>query len=122
VRWTVCSTGRVAKNSPAASTNEWMPVVVDQATPDHLIRQSACRPASGRCFVRGSRPAYTLTRKDPDDSTLWQEWEQASEGRRQLTWSEGIRALAGLAEQERSDEDIAEELGDDDLLILDRDT
>ena len=60
---------------------------------------------------------------DADDLDVWREWEHASKGRQQLTWSAGIRALAGLAEQQRTDEEIADdELGDDDLLILDRDT
>ena len=56
---------------------------------------------------------------DVADLDVWQEWEHVSKARRQLTWSQGIRALAGLAEEQRTDEDIAEdELGDDDLLIL----
>jgi hypothetical protein len=41
----------------------------------------------------------------------WWEWEQASEGRRQLTWSTGrrdLRKLAGLG-AEATDEDIAAE-------------
>ena len=41
----------------------------------------------------------------------WWEWETASDGRRQLTWSTGrrdLRALAGLG-QEATDEEIAEE-------------
>jgi hypothetical protein len=65
-----------------------------------------------------------LTRQgDAADLAVWREWEWASKGRRQLTWSQGIRAVAGLAEQERTDEEIAEDdLGTDDLLILDRET
>jgi hypothetical protein len=60
---------------------------------------------------------------DADDLAIWQEWEQASKGRQQLTWSRGLRAIAGLAEEQRSDEEIADhELGDDDVLVLDRDT
>ena len=60
---------------------------------------------------------------DADDLDVWREWEHASKGRQQLTWSMGIRALVGLAEVQRSDEEIADdELGDDDVLILDRDT
>lgn len=41
----------------------------------------------------------------------WWEWEEASDGRRQLTWSRGqrdLRALAGLG-QEATDEEIADE-------------
>ena len=60
---------------------------------------------------------------DAADLSVWREWEQASKGRRQLTWSKGIRGLAGLIDQDRSDEEIAEDdLGTDDLLILDRET
>lgn len=50
---------------------------------------------------------------------LWQEWERVSKGRKQLTWSNGLRELAGLAEQELTDEEVAElELGDSDALTL----
>ncbi|MHC1561998.1 hypothetical protein ACR9E3_23805 [Actinomycetospora sp. C-140] len=41
----------------------------------------------------------------------WWEWEEASDGRRQLTWSRGNRDLRVVArlEQEATDEEIAEE-------------
>jgi hypothetical protein len=59
---------------------------------------------------------------DADDLTIWHEWERASKGHRQLTWSEGIRQLAGLAAKERTDEDIADDdLGSDDLILIDHD-
>src|SRR4051794_1660166 len=57
---------------------------------------------------------------DADDLALWQEWEQASFGRRQLTWSLGehdLRKLSGLAAQ--SDEEIAaEDLKGTDAIAL----
>lgn len=57
-----------------------------------------------------------------EDIELWWEWEAASKGRRQLTWSQGLRDLAGL-DDEQSDEEIAdEEIGGDDLVILHGDT
>jgi hypothetical protein len=31
-----------------------------------------------------------------DDVELWNEWEQASHGRRQMTWSRGLRCVLGL--------------------------
>lgn len=40
------------------------------------------------------------------DLAIWQEWERASKGRRQLLWSNGLRALLGL-DVERTDEEIA---------------
>jgi hypothetical protein len=57
---------------------------------------------------------------DASDLELWQEWEQASFGRRQLTWSLGahdLRKLADLAEQS-DDEVAAEDLAGEDLLAL----
>lgn len=54
------------------------------------------------------------------DITQWEEWEKASKGRRQLTWSRGLRDRLGL-NPEASDEEIAdEEIGskDDDLLLI----
>ena len=61
---------------------------------------------------------------DLDDLDRWHEWEQGSRGRRQLTWSQGLREMAGLAEDQATDEEIAaaEEIGDDDMLQLPGDT
>lgn len=60
---------------------------------------------------------------DMADLELWGEWEQASRGRRQLTWSQGLRELAGLAEDEATDDELAaEEAGDEDLLQLPAET
>ncbi|MDD7965897.1 hypothetical protein [Actinomycetospora lemnae] len=46
-----------------------------------------------------------------DDLARWWEWEEASDGRRQLTWSRGgrdLRHLAGLG-RESTDDEIADE-------------
>lgn len=58
-----------------------------------------------------------------DSAELWWEFEKASKGKRQLTWSRGLRELLGLV-QEKSDEEIAaEELGSkaDDLVHISKD-
>lgn len=58
---------------------------------------------------------------DADALDLWHAWETGSKGRRQLTWSVGLRDLLHLR-AEKSDEDIAaEELGTnaDDLVLID---
>jgi hypothetical protein len=57
---------------------------------------------------------------DADALDRWQEWQAGSKGRRQLTWSKGLRELLNLR-AEKSDEDVAaEELGSklDDLVII----
>jgi hypothetical protein len=55
-----------------------------------------------------------------DDVDLWHEWERASKGRRQMTWSRGLRALLALG-AEATDEELAEEevgSADDDLVEI----
>jgi hypothetical protein len=57
---------------------------------------------------------------DADALGYWHEYQRASKGRRQLTWSRGLRELLGLR-AEKSDEEVAgEELGtkDDDLVLI----
>jgi hypothetical protein len=55
-----------------------------------------------------------------DDLDLWSEWERASYGRRQLTWSTGFREFLGLGQEATDEEVAAEEAGtaDDDLVEL----
>jgi hypothetical protein len=57
---------------------------------------------------------------DADALDRWHEFQRASKGRRQLTWSRGLREMLGLR-VEKSDEDVAaEELGTqaDDLVLI----
>jgi hypothetical protein len=57
---------------------------------------------------------------DADALGYWHEYQRASKGRRQLTWSRGLRELLGLR-AEKSDEEVAgEELGtkEDDLVLI----
>lgn len=50
---------------------------------------------------------------DPEsDMQLWHEYEQASRGKRQMTWARGSRPLLALREEEATDEELAaEEVG-----------
>jgi hypothetical protein len=69
--------------------------------------------ASGKQGHAGHRSPFQIlsdvvTIGDADDLALWHEYERASVGRRQLTWSKGLRALL-LAEVERTDQEIVEE-------------
>lgn len=72
-----------------------------------------------------TRPVWSflddvLDQGDADALDRWHEWQAGSKGRRQLTWSKGLREMLGLR-FEKSDEDIAaEELGSkaDDLVII----
>lgn len=66
----------------------------------------------------GVTPFQILDRLDPGvqtegafrrDLAIWYEWLDGSEGRRQLTWSKGFRALVGLAEEALTDEEVADQ-------------
>jgi hypothetical protein len=46
-----------------------------------------------------------LAHGDADDLALWQEWETAMHGARQLTWSKGLKTR--YAVEERTDEEVA---------------
>jgi len=60
---------------------------------------------------------------DDADLELWHEWEEDSRGRRQLTWSQGLREMAGLAAKEATDEELAaEDMGGEVLLQLPAET
>jgi Replication protein len=76
--------------------------------------------------ARGGRSPFKiltdgLRTGDADDLGLWLEWEQASFGRRQLTWSLGehdLRKLAGLGAEQSDEEIAAEELAGEDVIAL----
>lgn len=68
--------------------------------------------------------AYALETGDVEALEAWEEYARISHGKKQITWSKGIRELADL-EPEQSDEEIArEELGSsaDDVLLLPSET
>lgn len=51
-----------------------------------------------------------------DDFDLWWEWEEAIKGSRQLLWSRGLKAAAGI--KERTDEEIAEAADEGETLLV----
>lgn len=64
--------------------------------------------------------ADVVTLGDADDLALWWEWEKASTGRRQITWSRGLRYVLQLG-VEMTDEEIAEdELGGEVVMFFSR--
>jgi hypothetical protein len=75
--------------------------------------------------AHSTRPVWeflddVLDTGNADALDRWHEWQRGSKGRRQLTWSKGLRELLDLR-AEKSDEAVAaEELGTkaDDLVII----
>lgn len=57
---------------------------------------------------------------DADALDRWHEWEKGSRGRRQMTWSKGMRDLLGIGAQASDEEVAAEEMGtaDDNLVRI----
>ncbi len=50
----------------------------------------------------------------------WREWERASKGKRQMSWSKGLRDLLGMEVEESDEGIVSEEMGssDDDVVII----
>lgn len=71
----------------------------------------------------GTEPAWLLAEEfgrsgEVDLLDLWHEYEQGSRGKRQCTWSQGLRDLLAVG-AEQTDEDVAAEvLGDVDLVRI----
>lgn len=96
-------------------------VTKDQGTdtPDLIDADALSREATMGAWKHGRRagktPFQLLASIDyqafPVESAKWEarwrEFVAASEGRRQMTWSAGLRELAGMAEDARTDEEIA---------------
>ena len=58
---------------------------------------------------------------DCDDLKLWYEWEHGSKGRKQLTWSRGLKDRFEV--EDLTDEQIAaEDVGGEDVAVIDADT
>jgi hypothetical protein len=55
------------------------------------------------------------------DAELWAEWERGSRGRRQMTWTPGLRELLALDVEQTDEEIAAEEHGGETLLVIDPD-
>jgi hypothetical protein len=100
---------------------------VTKALAEYFVKQLAIEVTHGgskRGRAKTSRTPFQILADfqetgDADDLDLWHEWEQGSHGRRQIGWSAGIRELAGLAAEEMTDEEIAEqELGDSDVMSI----
>jgi hypothetical protein len=88
----------------------------------YLVKQLALEVTQGATKTGRSKPgeskksrtpfqllADVIDNGDADALDLWHEWERVMHSRKQITWSEGLRELAGMR-QETTDEDL---VGDD---------
>jgi hypothetical protein len=70
---------------------------------------------------KGGRTAFEiladgLETGNADDLERWLEWEAASKGRRQLVWSRGLKARAGI--EDLTDEEIAAQKDEGETLLV----
>lgn len=72
---------------------------------------------------RGNRALFqvlsdVVAHGDADDLAIWHEWETASRGRRQITWSAGFRDWLAFEVEATDDELAAEELAGDVIATI----
>jgi hypothetical protein len=101
----------------------------EQRLAEYFVKQLAVEATHGHAKQgrqHGRTPFQVLAdceNGEVADLEVWWEWEKASFGRQQLTWSDGLREMAGLAAKEATDEELAaEETGGEDLLQLPAET
>lgn len=75
---------------------------------------------------RGNRAPFAVLRSfvetgDLEALGLWREWERASKGRRQLTWSRGLRRLLRLGDEQTDEALAAAEMDGDTVALIERD-
>lgn len=70
---------------------------------------------NGRGRVKGTVSHWTLLAAIEaglaDEASRWLELEEEIQGHRMITWSRGLRALAGLGEEKTDEEEAAREVG-----------
>lgn len=114
-------------NGPAdLELGRYLTKVVDQGV-GRIDLELTSSQTKGRRGDFGTVPWWSLLTDviedgDADALLLWHEWEIASKGKRQISWSRALRPYLGM-KRERSDEEIASEsIGteDDTLLFVSR--
>lgn len=123
----VTVTGAAEKKLAEYLTKSADPVAVVRAAVGVKARKLALEATMGHAKKarsnKGRNPfqiaADAIATGDPKDVQLWAEWVEVSTGRRQWGWSAGLREMAGLAAEAKTDEEItAEELGTEEDTVL----
>lgn len=114
--------------SMVASGSEAVGRYLAKSTYDHDAKGAGWEVAGGamKDGRRGNRAPFAILRSfvetgDLDALDLWREWERASKGRRQLTWSRGLRDLLRLGAEETDEDLAAAELDGETVALIERD-
>lgn len=84
----------------------------------HEISGGAAKLAKGNGRTPFQILADVFERGEAPDVDAWHEWEKSSSGRRQIAWSQGLRAWAELGEEMADEEIAAAELESPDMLFI----
>lgn len=99
---------------------EYFTKSIDQVHRIGLELTQSQSKAARRAFSTRSTWGLLDDVEETGELDAWAEWERVSKGRRQLTWSRGIRERLGLRREESDEEIAAKEIGtrEDELLII----
>jgi hypothetical protein len=107
----------------ASELGEYLAKSTAYGAAESLGRELMGQWSKGARGVHGTAPAWSIAEAfgetgEVEMLDLWHEYERGSKGRRQCTWSRGLRDLLGIG-TESTDEEIAEEVqGDADLVQI----
>lgn len=109
----------------AGAVGEYLNKATPYASAEALGRELFGSWTKGARGVWSTVPAWRIAETfkatgEVDLLDLWHEYERASKGRRQVTWSRGLRDLLEVGTEQSDEQIAAEEVGTVDLLRLDR--
>lgn len=118
---------RIVDGATAAATlAEYVTKSADTSSASDIGRELMGAWSKTARSDHGTSPAWHLLADflvtgDADSLDLWHQYERATKGRRQVSWTVGLRDLLGVG-QESTDEEIADEsAGDDAVVFITRD-
>lgn len=85
----------------------------------HRAPFEIARHAVSKTLTTDDDGITTVREPDKTSARLWWEYEKATQGKHRIRFSKGLREMAGLEEEEMTDEEIAaEDLGTEDLVRI----
>lgn len=105
--------------------SEYLVKATAYGTPEAVGRELTGSLTKATRGVHATHPAWSLLETFGETGEvelldLWHEYERASKGRRQISWSKGLREQLGIGAEATDEEVAAEEHGDEDLVLITR--
>lgn len=107
----------------AGSISEYFVKAVAGGTAEQVGRELTGQLTKTARGVHETAPAWSLLERFSQTGEVellerWHEYEKASKGRRQISWSKGLRERLGVGREQTDEEIAAEEHGDEDLVLI----